>query len=299
MQNSSNNYSNCDDECANLIEVFSSIQGEGLYCGVRQVFVRFASCNLKCEYCDTSKSWVPPRLCTVWQFSRDKNYLNSASWEGARQFHRDRKTSPEVHRGLESSSADLGGGINERHIIKNPVSLESLLEVLDDFLRAPHHSISLTGGEPLVQTPFLEKFLPLARQRRIPIYLETNGTLCLELEKIIDLVDVVAMDVKIPSTSGMDEKWDVHRRFLEIARKKEVFVKAVVSSSTTGGEIEKACDVIRGVSPDIPLVIQPVTLKDGKIGVGGLKLLQFQEKAARALKNVRVIPQVHKLLSLA
>ncbi len=34
-------------------EIFTSIQGEGPYVGVRQTFVRFCECNLKCAYCDT------------------------------------------------------------------------------------------------------------------------------------------------------------------------------------------------------------------------------------------------------
>ncbi len=34
-------------------EVFRSIQGEGPYLGVLQVFVRFAGCSSRCRYCDT------------------------------------------------------------------------------------------------------------------------------------------------------------------------------------------------------------------------------------------------------
>ena len=41
---------------APIIEIFSSFQGEGLLVGERQIFVRFAGCNLNCSYCDTDNS---------------------------------------------------------------------------------------------------------------------------------------------------------------------------------------------------------------------------------------------------
>ena len=52
----------------NIIEIFSSIQGEGKYVGYRQVFIRFSGCNLHCTYCDTKlgvKNIVTPSFLPV------------------------------------------------------------------------------------------------------------------------------------------------------------------------------------------------------------------------------------------
>ena len=50
---------------APIVELFSSLQGEGLLVGERQVFVRFAGCNLECAYCDTPAARSAPPTCRV------------------------------------------------------------------------------------------------------------------------------------------------------------------------------------------------------------------------------------------
>ena len=42
-----------------IVEIFTSIQGEGLYSGYPTIFLRLAGCNLQCTYCDTPDAQKP------------------------------------------------------------------------------------------------------------------------------------------------------------------------------------------------------------------------------------------------
>ena len=180
-------------------------------------------------------------------------------------------------------------------------SKESLLGKILDF-EDNYNELTLTGGEPLLQAGFLKGFLPLFRKhRKHKIYLETNGTLPDRLEEIIDYTDIIAMDFKIPSSAGNPQNlWKAHERFLEIASRKELIIKAVITDSTTVDDIKQMSRQIAGLKKKSVIILQPVT------PVGDLVREPDEEMIAyfrgyvekETGKEVRILGQMHKCLGI-
>lgn len=247
-----------------LVEVFSSIQGEGILVGRRQVFVRTFGCNLRCTYCDspeTLKESGSPKECRVER--------RAGTWTFDK--------------------------------ISNPVSASDLTAIVEGFQHEPHHSVSITGGEPLLHARFLEAWLPQVRRIGLKVFLETNGLLVDHLKRIVHLVDYVSMDFKPPTATGLcaDDTWSRHRAFLEAARKACVYGKLVVTPTTSNEELDSIIGVMQEVDKTIPLILQPVTPCGLEVKAAAPdRVMELQTRAARLLEDVRVIPQTHKMMSL-
>ena len=158
------------------------------------------------------------------------------------------------------------------------------------------HSVSITGGEPLLQTDFLKIFCQALHREGKRIYLDTNGTLPLALKEVIKDIDIIAMDIKLPSSTRQKAFWAEHKEFLKIAIRKEVFVKVVISMDTHVGEILKAAKLVADIDPGTLFILQPNYL-DMKKGIIE-HCLGYQKSCAKILKDVRILPQVHKFMKL-
>jgi len=226
---------------AKILEIFRSIQGEGRYAGVPQVFVRLFECNMHCVWCDTP--------------------------------------------------ASIGDGKREYQKLGLEEVLTQVNAIYDNA-----HSVSITGGEPLLQKDFLKGFCHALHREGKKIYLDTNGTLPDALQELIKDIDIIAMDIKLPSSTKQKAFWAEHKEFLKVAVRREVFVKAVISLDTHPQEIIKAAKLVAAIDPDILFILQPNYL-DMKKGIIE-QCLGFQKSCAKILKDVRILPQVHKFMKL-
>ncbi|MFA5338562.1 MAG: 7-carboxy-7-deazaguanine synthase QueE [Candidatus Omnitrophota bacterium] len=157
-------------------------------------------------------------------------------------------------------------------------------------------AVTITGGEPLLHTQFLKVLLPALKERGYKIHLDTNGTLPDKAKEVIGLVDVIAMDIKLPSSTKNRHFWEEHFEFLKAAKEKEVFIKMVVTNETHDADVEKAIALIESIDRNIPLIFQPASAFGEFKGVPeNAKLLDWQKKALAKLKDVRIIPQLHKI----
>src|SRR5437667_200589 len=124
----------------------------------------------------------------------------------------------------------------------------------------PLHAMAVTGGEPLQQAEFLSAWLG-ARERRLPVLLETAGILPGRLARVLPWVEIVSLDIKCPSNTGERARWDEHEACLRLAvgAGREVYVKMPVDEGTSHEEVERGSRLVAGVDPTVPLFLTPLT----------------------------------------
>ena len=241
---------------AMIKEIFASIQGEGLYIGTKQLFVRFCNCNLNCDYCDTEH--LP-------------------------------QNSDGVDDYLEFTPDELIEYIN------------------NEFDISTINYVSLTGGEPLLWSDFLTEFLSKINLR---IYLETNATVSQGLEKVLNFVEVISADIKLPSCSGVKNSFSMHDKFFNVIKNykvdcaitrqydcdgKKVFAKIVFDEKITDDEIFACVELAKKYN--LELILQPKMDKN-ILNIESTFMSDILDKFLHSYNKVRLIPQVHKFLNV-
>ena len=178
---------------------------------------------------------------------------------------------------------------------KNPVGADDILKIVADSCRLPA-TVGITGGEPLLQAQAVSNIARRLRMKGCRVHLETNGTLPGAFAAVRQLVDSVCMDIKIASLLE-GGSYGSEQRFLELMRGVDGYVKIVVTDSVTGAEVDTAIGMVTQVNPSMPVFLQPAFV-DGQLGISAKKLLGFRARAARALRDVRISVQLHKIMNV-
>jgi organic radical activating enzyme len=221
-------------------EIFASIQGEGKYAGVSQLFIRFAGCPVNCSYCDTDIS--------------AKEYL-----------HIDGKS------------------------YKNPIDAADLKKILIRLEPQDHHSVSFTGGEPLLYTEYIIASSAELRAMGAKTFLETSGCDIERFKAAAAEFDYISLDLKTDET----HKWE---ELISAAAevKGELYFKLVIRAETAGEEehVWTAGKLLKhaGFSE---LWIQPI---DNRFELE--TVLNWQKTLKKEGISARFIPQIHKLLGI-
>jgi organic radical activating enzyme len=249
----------------NLVEIFSSIQGEGPDVGRRTLFVRLGGCDLRCSWCDTPHTWMPAKRARL----------------------------------------ERTAGHGDFEEVPNPLTIQQTVEASAPLLESvPHEFVSLTGGEPLLQPKACAALAKELRARGPAIHLETHGLHAAALQQVLPHVDLVSMDWKLASDVRRESEpkgataapFDAaHEAFLTVARgAPRCVVKLVVTARSTDGEMVAARDTVARIHPAASLVLQPVTpFALVKERPSAERMLALHELMRTELADVRVIPQTH------
>ncbi len=250
---------------APLVEVFRSIQGEGRCTGQRMVFVRTATCPIRCLYCDTTNSYQAASTFPVYPAA-----------------------APATEQRLPEQ-------------VRNPIDAEAAADLVVRTFDAPD-AVTLTGGEPLVHREFVVKFARALVARGRAVHLETAALHPEALTAALTYLDHVSADFKLPETlaDGADHG-EAHVACIQaaVAAKRTVDVKVVLTPACGMESFACMLQLLAPFRSEILLILQPVSpAHEVQETLSAEALDGYLEAAIAAGFDARVMVQLHKILNV-
>ena len=153
--------------------------------------------------------------------------------------------------------------------------MEKIREIVKD---SPEEWVCFTGGEPLIQSDALD-FVRMVLDSGRKVLIETSGSRPIKDFTFSDNV-VIDMDIKTPSSGEEKSLLIENLKFLRPVD----YVKFVISDDN---DYRYAVDFLSRHGKELTAIFQPAWGKD---------LKELVEKSLKDKLNVRVLPQLHKIL---
>ncbi|HIH46600.1 MAG TPA: 7-carboxy-7-deazaguanine synthase QueE [Candidatus Nitrosotenuis sp.] len=185
----------------------------------------------------------------------------------------------------------------------NEYDITDACELIEKNLKDKTYKVNFTGGDPLVQTDAVIEMAKFVHSKKIPTYLESSCYDSKKFEKVLPHIDFVKVELKTKDSDFVDQKH--YSTLIEnaldclkksISAKKPTYVKIVVSAKT---DLETFTDLTQKIfkitNPrDLNgFIIQPTY---GIAEPTLQQLLNFYDVVYPYFSDVRVVPQLHKLI---
>lgn len=172
-------------------------------------------------------------------------------------------------------------------------------------------TVSITGGEPLLWPGFVRALGAFLGSRRV--HLETAGAHPEALSQVLDAVDHVSLDLKLPEDLDAPEpvhgarermptnasEWaSVRQAVLPLVRGRDACGKLILAGGRAARAFAPILDDVAALAPELPLIVQPVTPMNGVRAPALAEVAALAELARERELDVRVIPQVHRQLGI-
>jgi 7-carboxy-7-deazaguanine synthase len=231
-----------------LSEIFTSIEGEGIFFGTKTMFVRMAGCHLKCHWCDTTYA-LP----------------------------------------LDSGS---------------DYTIDEAKRLIREQLQPNTYKVNFTGGEPLIQYEAVIELAKFVKEEQgLRTYLESACFDSNRYVKVLPFIDICKVEFKMSDSQVIDVRhYDnlLRNEFqcLEsaIMNHKITYIKIVVSNSTNLFEFQ---GLVQNIFKHVKIeniagfIIQPSC---GTNEPTVERLFKFYDAIYPVYQDVRIIPQLHKLI---
>jgi organic radical activating enzyme len=173
-------------------------------------------------------------------------------------------------------------------------------------LQPSTYKINFTGGEPLIQYEAVAELGKFIKQNKgLRTYIESSCFDSSRFAKILPYIDICKIEFKMSDSKAVDYKnyddllYNEGRCLnLAISQSKSTYVKIVVTNSTNITEFRnlvKEIFEIANASNLIGFVIQPSYGMDEPTLE---KLLSFYDCVYPVYEEVRIVPQLHKLIGV-
>lgn len=165
------------------------------------------------------------------------------------------------------------------------------------------YKVNFTGGDPLVQADAVAEMAKFVQSKNIPTYLESSCYDSKKFTTVLPFTDFVKIELKTKDSDFVDPKH--YSTLIEnalscleqsVAARKPTYIKIVVSSKT---ELDTFSDLTAQIFKTVRaedlkgFIIQPTY---GVAEPTLQKLLSFYDAVYPYYSEVRVVPQLHKLI---